>query len=179
MGIREVDERYFGWLKNMVGGKSMCEGYSLLLERLFAAEFTPVHKRDDARANDGRALRERFTNRKGGGDMPLGLCEPCRMLELMVALAMRIEFELDGFEDSLRLDDAFWRLINNLGMREFYDGDRWKDEFDEKMHILMSRRYSRNGRGGLFPLRRPKRDQRTTEIWYQMMEWLEENFEIG
>jgi hypothetical protein len=36
-----------------------------------------------------------------------------------------------------------------------------------------------DGSGGLFPLKNPQQNQRTTEIWYQMNAWLMENSNVG
>ena len=33
-----------------------------------------------------------------------------------------------------------------------------------------------NGTGGLFPLKRPRVNQRRVEVWYQMSEYLMENY---
>ena len=43
---------------------------------------------------------------------------------------------------------------------------------------MLAREYSDNGHGGLFPLKNPKKDQRKVEIWYQMTEYINENYPI-
>jgi hypothetical protein len=41
---------------------------------------------------------------------------------------------------------------------------------------LVERTYQKNGKGGLFPLKQPAKDQRRVEIWYQMAAYLNENY---
>ncbi len=64
------------------------------------------------------------------------------------------------------------------------------DQVDMILDRMVERTYKRNGEGGLFPLRGPKccgdvlieegvyplRDQRGVEIWYQMCDWMLENY---
>jgi len=42
---------------------------------------------------------------------------------------------------------------------------------------VILRRYSKTGKGGLFPLKHPKKDQTEVEIWYQMQQYVMENFD--
>ncbi len=73
--------------------------------------------------------------------------------------------------------DAFWEIWCNLGL-DLYDGVDYgtKEEVGYLIDCWVSRRYLRDGKGGCFPLRKPRRkDQRKVELWYQMSEYLGEN----
>ena len=50
---------------------------------------------------------------------------------------------------------------------------------EDAVNRVNGRMFSRDGSGGLFPLRRFDRDQRSVEIWYQMQAWLMENSDVG
>ena len=60
--------------------------------------------------------------------------------------------------------------------------DNWDEESSEKVDYyvdkLLGRDYFRDGFGGLFPLKHAKKDQRKVEIWYQLQNWLMENYEF-
>ena len=72
----------------------------------------------------------------------------------------------------------FWEMIDNLGLIGYDDASyadvRNRIRVSDILNNLIRRRYHRNGRGGLFPLKRPSCDQRKVEIWYQMNAYLME-----
>lgn len=70
----------------------------------------------------------------------------------------------------------FWKILENAGLEKYTDEqfDEWK--VYQILDDIVDRRYNRNGFGGLFPLRKPKKDQRKVELWYQMCAYLVENY---
>jgi hypothetical protein len=93
------------------------------------------------------------------------------MLELMIALADRFAFEING-----RLDQCFWELMENLGLETYNDHtDIPRREVDDILRDVIWRTYKRNGRGGFFPLKRAEKDQRDEELWYQLNTYILEN----
>jgi hypothetical protein len=69
--------------------------------------------------------------------------------------------------------------MRNAGLDAFDDGNFDTMDDSEVMKILdriIERTYQRNGVGGLFPLKRDKKDQRKVELWYQMNAYLIENY---
>ena len=104
---------------------------------------------------------------------------PCSVLEMLIALAQRIEYILADpvFDD--RTQQWFWGMIENLGLEPFANNDFYAVEKKYHNNIildrLLERRYLRTGTGGLFPLRTVHEDQTKIEIWYQMMAYLDEN----
>lgn len=102
----------------------------------------------------------------------------CSVLEVLIALSVRCERDI--MEEPGSYDDAkwFWIMLDNLG---FYDCT--DDIFDEELvdYILetwLDRTFAYDGTGSIFPLKRPKEDQRKVEIWYQMCEYINENYPI-
>lgn len=154
---------------------TMCESpyrYEKLLRYLFETEFYGVVPNDDNRCADGLQIREQFNN--------LNEEAPCSVLEMLIGLALRLEFELvqTMFEKSYK--EWFWILIDNLGLSWATNTALQSDTSRLKRAItrLLDRGYESNGEGGLFPLKNSKNDQRKVEIWYQMTEWVLENYEI-
>ena len=170
-----LDERYLSWLYRKFGVdvKNPRRSYWMLAKELYSKEFTWFIPNDDNRVADGLDLRVRFVDEEEGGETDrdwMGMS--CSVLEMLIALSERLEFETD--EDSYFW---FWTFIRNLELDWCVDykfGEGTADIIDETLNILINREYDRNGKGGLFPLRRASRDQRKVEIWYQMSTYLQQ-----
>lgn len=168
---------YYEWL---IGHISDIENHTIILRELFMRDFYAVLPRDDNRAEDGLELRLYFFEEtKGNGvGMPSGAC---KVLEMLIALALRCERDIMHDEDfGDRTSKWFWMMIDNLGFTGFTDDQMYINStisnlFEEKLEIFLDRKYTKKGVGGLFPLKKTKNDQRKVEIWYQMNEFLMEN----
>lgn len=171
----EVRLEYFAWLVNLV------EGYdnTQLLEYLHDIPFRWILPNDENRADDGCALRDRFLYETNYTDYDLPEKE-CSVLEMLAALANRINDILIDIEDYDDTPRWFWELLENLQIDEFDDmtltSTSMYDIVDDSINTFMDRLYDRNGFGGLFPLKNAKDDQRDIELWYQMSAYLEENY---
>lgn len=65
-------------------------------------------------------------------------------------------------------------MINSLGLDRM-DDLRFDEDYTNSIIIrFLNRKYERNGKGGLFTIKRPDLDLRTVEIWYQMSWYLNE-----
>lgn len=181
MNRREMNDRYFEWMKHLVceNGYGRRRSYRKLFSLLHETEFIYTMDMDANRADDGTDLRYRFAYemRLSSDEVRRYLDDrPCSVLEMMVALASRCEEQImDNPEDGNRTGKWFNHMLTSLGLMEMDD-----QQFDEKtvidiLCLFMNRDYDESGQGGLFTLRNPKWDMRETEIWYQMMAYLEEN----
>jgi hypothetical protein len=145
----------------------------MLAVALFRKEFTWFVANDDNRVEDGKELREDFLAETGTERDRGWMEQGCSMLEMLIALSRRCAFETD--EDPFQW---FWVLVDNLELRPFVD-DTFTDDFNVDVDVILdrviNRTYEPDGRGGLFPLRHAKTDQRKAEIWYQMASYLMEN----
>jgi hypothetical protein len=135
-----------------------------LFRQMHAIEFIWLIPNDDNRVADGRDLRREWA---GPHDI-LGEDPGCSFLEMLLGLSRRMAFEGDGHPPVW-----FWHLIGNLGLQECTDDVDYDEvEVDHRINTVIWRTYDRNGRGGLFPLRRTRKDQRDVELWYQMSAYL-------
>lgn len=167
-----LDELYFTWLYAQVGSvteRNPSRSYWKVLRQLYTKEFIWIIPHDDNRAEDGRNLRIDFLEYEDIRDAdPEWLHMPCSMLELLMGLAQRLAFQMDG--EPARW---FWHLMENLGLELYNDNSLVPEkEIDRKLDDVIWRTYRRNGNGGLFPLRRSHRDQRYVELWDQMHAYL-------
>lgn len=138
---------------------------------MFAKEFVWFVPNDDNRIADGKDLRYEFVDAAELSDVDMDwINKGCSVFEVLVGLSRRISFEADGDPS-----DWFWHMVENLDLINFSDRAFFLDEeIDEVLDRLVWRNYNPNGRGGLFPLRRPKEDQRKVELWYQLSAYLME-----
>jgi hypothetical protein len=90
------------------------------------------------------------------------------MLEMLVGLSRRLSIQGGG-----EPREWFWHLIENLELEEYNDETPIPQrEVDEVLERVIWRLYKKNGRGGLFPLRRTTDDQRRVELWRQLNAYL-------
>lgn len=151
--------------------------YGQLLLYLSGKPFTWSVQFDGNRAEDGRALRDEFAAAFGIDDVLNSVMpDRCSVLEMMIALAMRCDDIVYTPEDGDRTSKWFWLMIDNLGLSDMDKFNFDKDICDEIVNRFLLRRYLRNGKGGLFVTQNPEIDMRKAEIWYQMNEWIENNF---
>ena len=69
--------------------------YNFLINSLAKIEFISIHPQDENRASDGLELRKQFTDETGYFlDGTSGLPVKCSMLELLAALAIKVENRL-------------------------------------------------------------------------------------
>lgn len=170
----EIVNVYFHLLCEIVHADDPQESYIYLMEVLFQTEYIWTIDNDVNRAEDGKHLRRKFFND------PDILDKPCTVLEMMIALAIRIDDEVMWNPDKGdRTAVWFWEMIDNLGLGELNDGlkfDKIESIASRKLHIFMHRMYKNDGVGSLFPVKNLNLNlshvttfSNKTEVWYQMM----------
>ena len=180
----DISQDYFEWLMELAGLKDYGGfSYWLLSKDLHSIDFTWSIELDENRNADGKSLREDYFY---DCDFPseefdeILYRENASVLEVLVALARRMDFEMSDPDDPTdKTADFFFEMLENLGLDQ-YDDENYYDlggesEVCHVIDIWLRRAYKPDGRGGLFPLACPDDDQRDIQIWYQMMAYLEEN----
>lgn len=175
-----INDRYFEWLYSRIGtvrNRNPSRSHWELARVLFSTKFIWFVPNDDNRAADGIDLRYEFIREWGDdGVDDLWLELECSMLEMLIALSRRLSFESYG-----SAAEWFWKLMQNLGLKDYTD-DIFEisiaEEVEEVLERINQRSYSPNGDGGLFPLRNATEDQRDIEIGYQMSAYLIEGEKI-
>lgn len=159
---------YLNWLYQKLGRDGPNEKeYGNLCYWLYHQNFYSILPNDDNREMDGLKLREEFG---------IQIDVECSMLEMLIALAQRLDYIVYNQNYGNRVGKWFWMMIENLG----FDPVDISDERNNGRNYgilrrFLERRYNHSGRGGLFPLKRPVKDQRNVEIWYQMMDYISQN----
>jgi hypothetical protein len=171
---------YFSWLCDLIEVNQPEKSYWLLANALHNREFFWSVPNDDNRAFEGKNLRECFCEENHIDDIFYYFDGGCTMLELIIALAYRCDNIMVDQSCGMDMKDWFWKMMENIGLDRFNDDDYYhcggQIILDEILNKIINRTYHRSGRGGLFPLKSPKKDQRKVELWYQMSAYLVENY---
>ena len=166
---------YYDWLCNMI--PDWRNGHGQMIGQLFETPFTAVLQMDENRAGDGMELRYRYCLENG-----LGIDErhilmdkkPVSVLEVMIALALRCHEEyMTYYDDPQPVEPWFGPMVESLGIAQYCDGCYDPIAVDCALRAFLRRDYAPDGRGGLFYIPGTKADMRETEIWYQMLGWLD------
>lgn len=173
MSIRsEMPLEYYDWLTDIVDLGSH-RNYTKLLSHLFDTEFYWVIPNDANRAEDGKKMRfEYLIDCDFYDDSWVDM--PCSVLEMLIGLARRVRIDIMP-DFKMGISDWFWQFLDNLGACKYDDFHYISSEIDQILCDFMSR----NGNFMLFLCEKvPKKQQKMTEIWYQMQFWLAENFDF-
>ena len=160
---------YFDWLCRIGRGG----GEFSLLHALRSISFFSLIPHDENRSKDGLFLRWEFM-RTVDDEIP------CTMLEMLVALAEDIAYELQDLPNERDVSEIFWEMLYNIGLEDLDDDCFFEVNgryfVEEAVQRVIDRTYGPNGEGGLFPLRHNIFDQRQVELWYQAQSYISENY---
>lgn len=177
----EVRSDYLQWLCWIVHADDPDCSYIRLMKALYDHVFYWSVDNDDNRAEDGKTLRDMFAEQSLYFDYS-AIGGPCRVLEMLVAFAIRINEDIMWSPNENRTVIWFWEMLANLGLDGF-DDENWNErasseECDLIIERWLSRNFDADGVGGIFPLRDPKADQTIVEYWYQMNAYFLENYGV-
>lgn len=166
-----IESTYFNWLvAKVIQLKNPTPSLTFwrLLQELHQTEFVWLVPNDDNRVQDGLDLRPEFLRELSMDEDVLFDGLGCSVLEMLIAFARRIEFDTDE-----PLSDLFWGFVENMGLKRFNDASYDVRVVVDILTIFIWRTYNFSGAGGgMFPLHKPKRDQRKVEIWYQYCDYV-------
>lgn len=174
---------YHRWLISLVDDEigTMAYDYSQLMGFLSDISFKWTMDMDKNRAEDGLQLRYEYDYSFGGRGISVSEeleDVPCSVLEMLVALSLRCYDEfLSGFdEETASPHRVFFDMITNLGLSGERD-DRFSFDFClKKCNKFLKREYQRDGYGNIFRVNPKDLDCRDTEIWWQMMRYVDGYF---
>lgn len=177
MTTRDISRDYFQWLCFLID-ESKANHYIKLLDYLYNTEFVYIMPMDGNRYDDGISLRYRFGYDNNIEDPIIASClddKSCSILEMMVALAVRVEEHImQNPDNGLQPGRWFWKMIDNLRLSNMTD-DRYDGEYvNSIIWCFLNREYGHDGEGSLVYIPHCRYDLRSMEIWYQMMRYLSE-----
>ena len=173
-------ERYLMWLREQIAGSGEnTKDYIFLLSRLANTEFYAVVPRDANRAADGVYLRYKYCEGRRDCDYTilneeLGVC---RVLEMLVALAINGAMSISYEKTGIGTSELFWIMIKNLGLMRFSDSEvaKYDDPVCEIGEILRNFLDRKSVNTVLFCIKCKQNNQLDLEIWDQFNEFVVEN----
>ena len=165
---RNVRTLYFQYLCDIVA-KSHNE-YAKLLSYLYDTPFEYEYELDLNRSFDGVDMRRSFELHTGNNRALVS--GPCNMLEMMVALAIKMENTMTDLDKGDRTGQWFWIMIHSLGLESMTDSNFDENHVEDVLNRFMKHEYSRDGNGGLFTIPDTPDDMRREEIHTQMCWYL-------
>lgn len=183
--MNKLESMYFNWIVKTVSDSEHIHGYKMILEDLYARDFTWTIIFDENLADQGIRLRDRYlasskTARKLA-DIYGPIDKPCSILEMMVSLALSCEENVMQNYENNRTRYWFWSMIESMGLDIYDDFSYDEAAVCDILDRFLARNYDKNGRGGLFTLQKSvkndQKDMRNIDIWMQMNAWLIDNFE--
>lgn len=187
--FEEVQQLYFEWLLSRMG----IENYVLDTLRIASVELHQVSfvvdiPKDGNRLLEGAKLREEFEDEYTFGVRNRSYLneKSVSLFEVLITLA---EHMSDNMTDEDKPAGEFYEemLQNTLiyanahaisETRQPLLGEQYKNHIHSIAHNIMFRYYDKDGKGGFFPLKKPDKDQRKVELWYQMQAYLMENYYV-
>ena len=178
---------YFEWLCDIALPGDLSKNYTKLLEQLFETNYICSKKSfNHNRLCDGLSLRNKFYreyyktniwNNTVRKLLPFSTEiipeeKPCSILELIVAICLKMEGIMSDSSYGDRTHQWFWIIIVSLGLgkmeNKYYD----EKTVDKVLKRFMNNEYSSDGKGGLFTILNFGGDMRTLDIWTQMCYFL-------
>ena len=179
----EIDQRveYVKWLCYVGGLDNFGPRHMRFAWELYQKNFYPLVGNDDNRCADGKELRGEYAQAMRLHDVHF-LNGPCSVFEALVGIARRMEYIISLPYETNPVARWFLLLIKNLNLHFYDDEDICSMDIELRNDYILTkwleRDYDGNGKGGIFPLNRPREDQRRIEIWSQMHAYLDENYPI-
>ena len=176
-----IIEEYNEWLYTLAikNDNDRCN-YSKLLSKLNNTSFKPVHTMDNNRYDDGIDLRYRFGWEEGYDEIEIVNyidCRECSVLEMMVALSLRIEENITyNIDKGRNCSRWFMEMLNSLQLYHMINRNYNTIYIEDRISKFLNRNYAKNGEGSLFVIHNPHYDMREIEIWQQAMLYLTENY---
>ena len=174
----EIEDEYFEWLYGFIDNNRFHKkiSYRKVIRYLFDAPFRWTIPKDENRASDGVGLRRRYAIESGFDDHYFMdyLDGPCSVLEVIIALALRIEETImDDPTIGNRTSQWVWIMLGSLGLESMTD-DRFNIELVQWIiDQFLDREFESDGKGSLFWIPNCRFDLRDTEIWIQMLWYLD------
>lgn len=170
---------YAYWIMSKIGINP--KKYSKLCIRLHEISFRWDNirfEKDRNRAYDGEDLREKYYKICSKNEHYIINFDerPCSCLEMLAALAIRIDGDYVGDYENPDPGMIFLDMLDNLGLGRYDNSYYIEMEIDDLVDKWLDREYDYDGNGSIFPVKHANQDHRNVEIWLQMTEYVSRNY---
>lgn len=174
--MEELWKDYLQWLIWRCGLERKTD-HTELFESLHDIDFIYCLGRDENREIDGLDLRDQYEIPDVFNNFsPYFSRKKCSVMEMLVALAIRVDDDITGDPGEEHPEDFFMEMIKNLGLSRFRNGRCKEKDVRQIVDQWIKRKFSPNGKGSPFPVKHDSRDQRDLEIWDQANSYISEHY---
>ena len=198
--VIKVKDSYFNYLMCLISSDTInaAQDYYNLCLLFFETPFTILNPMDENREGDGSELRDHWLDNMKVNDRLKTeyandlLTTPISMLEVLVALCVRVEKQILADPNRPYMASVlFWDIIDNLvkygtfgsaytKASDILTDEKWcsfvEDAMKASIKKVLQRTYHEDGRGGLFPLPDSKTNQRKLDMWGNCMQYVSANY---
>ena len=174
--LEDIGFQYLNWMISKVEKDAPKDiSFSKLLLHLNNIPFVYSNPLDSNRESDGLNMRWKFSCETG---IPIDFVRHsvsgnCSFLEMMVALAIRMESIMDNPAKGDRTSQWFWQMISNLGLGGLYNANYDENIVNNIINNFNNHTFSQDGKGSLFYMRYCDVDMRFVDIWTAMCWYLD------
>ena len=169
--------QYNQWcLEKIHGYEPKYAVFSKLLTQLWSIPYRYNEYRrgsDIDRYKDGLDLRQTYAEITGD-DRILYWDNDCSVMEMLIALAIKIDWGIMGIPTEDKTYYWFWLMIHNLHLSIMTDDNYDEFYISEVIDDWLERRIEYNGKRGIFPLNDPEFNQKYETTWDQLNSYLKE-----
>lgn len=163
---------YIDWIKNrfLTTDRLDEDTQDYYIRLLHSVPFTFSIQMDENRYDDGINLRYRYSDECNVPAFMIDDTIDCSVFEMLAALSIRCSEDIMGENPGF----WFWDWAGNV----FGGFDNLDEHYIlKRIYSWIGRKFDKNGFGSPFPIRKnTTSDQRKTEIWFQMLGYIHENY---
>lgn len=165
---------YFDWLvyNTNKGIRKSKRSFKGLLSFLHMTKFVHILENDENRVDDGKSLRWYYVC-DGGDEAIMNWEADCTVLEMLIALSMKIESIMDNPDEEHIASQWFWKMLDNLNISHMSDKNFDVAYVRSKIEKFLSRKYDFDGHGNIFIIEDSDEDLRYVDIWTQTCWYLD------
>lgn len=163
---------YFEWLYyKVINFNKRRKRFRRLIRQLHSMDYYYSIEYDNNRASDGKSLRWYYVE-DGGDDRIQQWDNECTVLEMLIALAIKMENIMDDPIIDNSAAHWFWMFMYNLDLDDMDDSVFDLCYVIRRVKMFLDRTYDFYGRGNIIYIPDSMDDLRTVEVWYQMCWYL-------
>lgn len=178
-----LNNEYVAYLYSLVADEHYMDaynGFGKIFTRLYTEPFVWFDQmfldKDACRAERGVRLRDDFAEHAGypKAFISNAINEDASVLEVLIGLAMDIEWLMEDDYLGDRTSYWFWSMLHQLGLVvQNKDYEISEDVVDRIIDMFLQREYDEHGNhGGLFYVENPRKPMYSIDLWMQAQYWM-------
>jgi len=196
--VIKVKDSYFNYLMSLISSDEVnaAQEYYNLCLLFFETPFTVLNPMDENRVQKAEEMRDIWLDNIKVKDERLKLeyandlaVSPTSFLEVLVAMCVNAEDQILSAPNTA--STLFWDLVDNLveygtfgtayhKASDILTDEKWcaftESTMKASIKKVLTRTYHEDGKGGLFPMKKPHKNQRKLDMWACCTSYISEKY---